>query len=201
LSVYKPSLFFCIEDTCSESHWETFKICFGLVTDSIFSSARFFPPQIRDIFKLIEEETRKKFDETACLLAVNGFLFLRFFVPLIRSPVENSLLKENLSQNQADFFANLAACIQKVANLSVFRDNEPLSAFNTLIVEKVPPMKKYVQQIMEGEPSNYHYEPQNIQVERDLAMIIHRCKQNSSLLMKFQDTKPAIAKFISLNLM
>eukprot|EP01125_Pyxidicula_operculata_P010487 TRINITY_DN344_c0_g2_i1.p1 TRINITY_DN344_c0_g2~~TRINITY_DN344_c0_g2_i1.p1 ORF type:complete len:775 (-),score=184.88 TRINITY_DN344_c0_g2_i1:126-2450(-) len=102
------------------------------ITDTIFNSVDDVPIEFHYLFHYLQKTATQKFPYKVevSLTAINGFLFLRFFVPAIMNPeaagVWNSSSLPPLDAKTLSTLSLLARSLQKMANITSFsRDREP----------------------------------------------------------------------------
>eukprot|EP01105_Mastigella_eilhardi_P004388 TRINITY_DN1582_c0_g1_i2.p1 TRINITY_DN1582_c0_g1~~TRINITY_DN1582_c0_g1_i2.p1 ORF type:complete len:615 (-),score=153.40 TRINITY_DN1582_c0_g1_i2:1026-2801(-) len=84
--------------------------------DHIISSTGDFPMQLRVIAKHLRDEVTSKFGERAGLVAVGGFLFLRFFCPNVLSPTVMGILSTPPNKNTMRALVLITKAMQNIAN-------------------------------------------------------------------------------------
>lgn len=84
-------------------------------------------------------------DKNAPYIAVNGFLFLRFFAPAVLGPKLFKLLEDYSDARNRRTFTLLAKTLQNLANLVEFGNKEEyMVKMNNLIHSNIPKMINYV---------------------------------------------------------
>lgn len=98
------------------------------LTSSIFNSDYEAPAEFCYLFGYLTQLVMEKFPYKleVSVIAINGFLFLRFFVPAIISPTLHGLWEGDIPQRANSTLNLLARVIQKLANMNLFdREREP----------------------------------------------------------------------------
>eukprot|EP01124_Arcella_intermedia_P009090 TRINITY_DN15863_c0_g1_i1.p1 TRINITY_DN15863_c0_g1~~TRINITY_DN15863_c0_g1_i1.p1 ORF type:complete len:535 (+),score=122.51 TRINITY_DN15863_c0_g1_i1:130-1734(+) len=131
-------------DTESETVIEEF---LGVLFEALFNSYTNFPYPMHYIFKSLRIHANKKFGENASMRAVTGFLFLRFYVPAIRSPNELSLSDRPLNSKELSVFLSLAAIIQKISNMTLYRQGDKLYCLNKFFEQIQEETKMFIEKI------------------------------------------------------
>jgi len=117
------------------------------IVDAIFESWPQFPPMMSIILRTLLKQTKEKFNESAAIRAVTGFLFLRFFVPAIRAPTECGIVKNELKTKDINMLGSLAAVAQKIANMTFFRETEKFYFFNDFLKESHLQLRDYIDRV------------------------------------------------------
>jgi len=121
--------------------------CLKHIFEAIFESWPQFPPMMSFILRTILKQTKEKFNESAAIRAVTGFLFLRFFVPAIRAPMECGIVKHDLKTKDINMLGSLATVSQKIANLTLFRETEKFYFFNDFLKESHLHLRYYIEKV------------------------------------------------------
>ena len=94
------------------------------ILNSIYSNAASFSPKLRRVCSLIVSLVREKFPGTE-LLAVGGFIFLRFICPAIASPKTHGIVKDAIQNSDLRRgFILITKVIQNLANNVRFGNKE-----------------------------------------------------------------------------
>jgi len=124
-----------------------------LISSAILNSAPYFPVQLQQVFYVLRKKVLEKFGKEASINAVNGFLFLRFFVPAIKSPQDCGIIENiEIADNEIKLLGILANFIQKMANNLPFRENDELFPLNKYMEES----KKSMEEFMEAVSKEVH---------------------------------------------
>eukprot|EP00123_Amoebidium_parasiticum_P018882 comp24309_c3_seq2/m.45708 comp24309_c3_seq2/g.45708 ORF comp24309_c3_seq2/g.45708 comp24309_c3_seq2/m.45708 type:complete len:344 (-) comp24309_c3_seq2:403-1434(-) len=124
------------------------------------NSDNLFPSSLASIFRTLRESVRTRFPEfpDAEYIVVNGFLFLRFFIPAIISPKQYGMLA---SVDDADVKAVgrsltlLSKVVQNVANGVHFgAKEEHLGPLNVVVDTFGPAVRAFVDRICAEPPSD-----------------------------------------------
>lgn len=121
-----------------DKHWALLTKLTKDVWESIASSAKRCPPELRHILKYVRavaEDRYGDFLRTVTYTSVSGFLFLRFFCPAILNPKLFGLLRDHPQPKAQRTFTLIAKSLQALANLSNFGQKEswmePMNRFLT----------------------------------------------------------------------
>ncbi|PVH85256.1 hypothetical protein DL98DRAFT_568454 [Cadophora sp. DSE1049] len=109
---------------------KNWKLLTSLTTDiweSISSSAKRCPPEIRQVLKYVRAVTEDRYGDflrTVSYTSVSGFLFLRFFCPALLNPKLFGLLRDHPQPKAQRTLTLIAKSLQALANLSHFGQKE-----------------------------------------------------------------------------
>ncbi|KAK0108266.1 hypothetical protein ONS95_003084 [Cadophora gregata] len=109
---------------------KNWKLLTSLTTDvweSIASSAKRCPPEIRQVLKYVRAVTEDRYGDflrTVSYTSVSGFLFLRFFCPALLNPKLFGLLRDHPQPKAQRTLTLIAKSLQALANLSHFGQKE-----------------------------------------------------------------------------
>ncbi|KNC53949.1 Rasa2 protein [Thecamonas trahens ATCC 50062] len=118
-----------------------------LAVDSVLGSLDAMPLQLRFVFAALANAVAAKFPDKpgAPLIAVSGFLFLRFFCPAVMGPKVFGLADAHPGRPTARGLVLIAKTLQCLANLVRFGDKEKcMSHLNPLVDEYDGPMRAFL---------------------------------------------------------
>ncbi|RKO95737.1 Rho GTPase activation protein, partial [Caulochytrium protostelioides] len=117
------------------------------IVQGIFSAAPQFPPALRVIFHRMQICIIRRFpnETNTHIVAVAGFVFLRFFAAAILGPRLFGLTEEYIDPKTARVFTLLAKTLQSLANLNLFGSKEPyMEDMNPFIQQNMQGMRDYI---------------------------------------------------------
>eukprot|EP01122_Echinamoeba_exundans_P008607 TRINITY_DN2883_c0_g2_i1.p1 TRINITY_DN2883_c0_g2~~TRINITY_DN2883_c0_g2_i1.p1 ORF type:complete len:1169 (+),score=254.82 TRINITY_DN2883_c0_g2_i1:170-3676(+) len=110
------------------------------------------PVPLRRLFAVIDRLAKEKFKDSEKIryTAVGGFIFLRFFVPAILNPKLFGLMEHLPDDKQSRTLSLLAGVLQKIANLTKYRDGDDYHVLlNDFITAKTLLTKEYVDKLID----------------------------------------------------
>jgi hypothetical protein len=122
-----------------------------LLLQRIFQSVNHCPPPIRNLLSFIRDTATAKFKDTPSVrhTAVTSFIFLRFFVPAVLNPKQFGLTANMPSELHMRIFTLVAGILQKLANLTKYRDLElHINSLNPFLEENFPKTKIFIDEIV-----------------------------------------------------
>lgn len=163
-------------------------ISFSNITlQRIFQSSIHTPPAIRRVLTYLYYSTPRFLDNkngTIKYLAVTSFMFLRFFVPALLNPKYMGLTNTMPDENQIRILTLLAGLMQKIANLTKYRDNDLyMNHLNDFLDSQLENTKQYIEFIVDTRKGDSFLEPPTVapvQADRYLASILRhftKCKE------------------------
>eukprot|EP01094_Clydonella_sp_ATCC50884_P004153 TRINITY_DN1322_c0_g1_i1.p1 TRINITY_DN1322_c0_g1~~TRINITY_DN1322_c0_g1_i1.p1 ORF type:complete len:781 (+),score=131.90 TRINITY_DN1322_c0_g1_i1:80-2344(+) len=148
----------------------------GEVISTIFGAADGMPGPMRAVFRNISTQVRAKYDaeqlEAVQYTAISGFLFLRFFVPALMTPVLFELADQHAPNHTERTLKLVAKITQNLANIVEFGEKEPcMKLMNPFIINHQDEMKSYLHQVSVRSPQ----EPNSTFF---LSLLLLLCRQN-----------------------
>uniref|UniRef100_A0A6B2L2Y1 Ras-GAP domain-containing protein n=1 Tax=Arcella intermedia TaxID=1963864 RepID=A0A6B2L2Y1_9EUKA len=113
---------------------------------AIVNSAKYCPIQLRQVFNILFHAVSQKFDEQTSYFAINGFLFLRFFVPALKSPMDD-IISINTPDEAKKLLSVIATAVQKMANGVTFRETDELAFLNEVMVNTKEDVDRFMRDI------------------------------------------------------
>jgi hypothetical protein len=110
------------------------------------------PVPLRRLFAVVDRLAKEKFKESEKIryTAVGGFIFLRFFVPAILNPKLFGLMEHLPDDKQSRTMSLLAGVLQKIANLTKYRDGDDYHVLlNDFITAKTTLTKEFVDKLVD----------------------------------------------------
>lgn len=162
-------------------------ISFSNITlQRIFQSSIHTPPAIRRVLTYLYYSTPRFLDNkngTIKYLAVTSFMFLRFFVPALLNPKYVGLTNTMPDGNQLRILTLIAGLMQKIANLTKYRENDLyMNLLNDFLDSQLENTKQYIEFIVDTRKGDSFLEPPTVapvQADRYLASLLRhftKCK-------------------------
>ncbi|KAL5321921.1 hypothetical protein ACEPPN_009885 [Leptodophora sp. 'Broadleaf-Isolate-01'] len=110
-----------------DKNWKLLTTLTTDVWESIASSSKRCPPEIRQVLKYVRAVTEDRYGDflrTVSYTSVSGFLFLRFFCPALLNPKLFGLLRDHPQPKAQRTLTLIAKSLQALANLSHFGQKE-----------------------------------------------------------------------------
>lgn len=123
-----------------------------LLLQRIFQSTNHCPPPIRSLLAYIRQEATSKFKDSPTVrhTAVTSFIFLRFFVPAVLNPKQFGLTAAVPTELHMRIFTLVAGVLQKLANLTKYRDQEQhINVLNPFLDESIPKTKQFIDDLVD----------------------------------------------------
>lgn len=191
-----------------------------LITEAIFTSHNKAPIPFRRIFQLLQISATNAFPYRVevGLTSINGFLFLRFFVPALLHPIQFGLWDSHIDARSLSTLSILARSLQKMANLASFsREREPyLYLLNDFIQEKSKTLTDFVYKLtavpesattpvpittlIMTNPTTQRetLKPLNLNIPKDAAVLVHYLHENIDALEKYKKDSPQVKQLITI---
>ena len=155
-------------------------------------SIPYLPSTLKLLYNNLQKMVLKKFPETPSIRysVVSSFFFLRFICPAFLNPKLFGLYPTHV-QNEAKRRLTLVAKIfQSFANLAEFGEKEKwLETLNPFILENIPRMKKFLDQICVVDDYKEIVVKQEIVLSKDLNSLFLTFVENMDQLKQLVDTE------------
>ena len=162
----------------------------------IFQSINHCPPPMRNLLAFIRDTATAKFKDSVNVrhTSVTSFLFLRFFVPAVLNPKAFGLSANMPDELHMRIFTLVAGVLQKLANLTKYREQEVyINALNPFLEENFPKTKQFVDEVVKVEQGN----PRQVQRRMSTAHNIQIDVHLAGLVREFEACRPALSKLAS----
>lgn len=168
------------------------------------------PVPLRRLFAVIDRLAKDKFKESEKIryTSVGGFVFLRFFVPAILNPKLFGLMEHLPDEKQSRTLSLLAGVLQKIANLTKYRDGDDYHVLlNDFIAAKTLVTKDYVDKLLDVPEAplprsrsmtrRSSYVTPVVQVEHHIASLL---RELDPVIPKFKDEmfRPNVVKLLEI---
>jgi len=165
------------------------------ILETIIGSASQISTGMKYLFYFLRAKAEEKFGKNTGLIAVSGFLFLRFIVPALHDPQTFGIWSSDIEPEDKLALNFLSSLIQKIANLNVkFRPEDPYAPLSDYINEMNPLFLKFIEEI-----SDQHEVikpktglPVNSLIAYDAACLVHFFNHHTDYYNKFQDDPSVI---------
>lgn len=169
-----------------------------LLLQRIFQSVNHCPPPIRNLLAFIREASCAKFPNAPTVkhTSVTSFIFLRFFVPAVLNPKLFGLTANMPSEQHMRIFTLVAGILQKLANLTKYRELELyINALNPFLEENFPKARSYIDEVVAIEPVGRGMQRRmsianTIQIDVHLAGLVRELNACKGSLIALADVEP-----------
>ncbi|GAV02560.1 hypothetical protein RvY_13106-2 [Ramazzottius varieornatus] len=142
-------------DTSLPKQQETLMIMVEMTWAKIMNSARYFPPELREVFQTLRERLTAAGRAELADTLISGCIFLRFLCPAVLSPSMFGLVQEYPNQKIARNLTLIAKTVQTLANFARFNGKESYMEFmNTFVERELPSMRTFLKLISSPMPMN-----------------------------------------------
>eukprot|EP01094_Clydonella_sp_ATCC50884_P004157 TRINITY_DN1322_c0_g1_i6.p1 TRINITY_DN1322_c0_g1~~TRINITY_DN1322_c0_g1_i6.p1 ORF type:complete len:295 (+),score=55.41 TRINITY_DN1322_c0_g1_i6:235-1119(+) len=164
----------------------------GEVISTIFGAADGMPGPMRAVFRNISTQVRAKYDaeqlEAVQYTAISGFLFLRFFVPALMTPVLFELADQHAPNHTERTLKLVAKITQNLANIVEFGEKEPcMKLMNPFIINHQDEMKSYLHQVSNYVPELKTRKNPKIFLDKELSLVCSYIRRNWERIEAFGD--------------
>jgi hypothetical protein len=126
-----------------EANFETLQNSAGRFLNSIIQSASRCPSELKALCEHLYSEVTNQFPaQRSGHIAVAGFLFLRFFCPVIVAPTQRGILKRQLEQGERRALVFITKALQNLANGVHFKESY-MAPMNDWLDSRAAEVKKY----------------------------------------------------------
>lgn len=169
-----------------------------LLLQRIFQSVNHCPPPVRNLLSFIREASIAKFPHAPTVkhTSVTSFIFLRFFVPAVLNPKLFGLTANMPSEQHMRIFTLVAGILQKLANLTKYRELELyINALNPFLEENFPKARAFVDDLVAIEPVGRGMQRRmsvanTIQIDVHLAGLVRELNACRGPLLGLVDSEP-----------
>lgn len=169
-----------------------------LLLQRIFQSINHCPPPIRNLLAFIREASCAKFPNAPNVkhTSVTSFIFLRFFVPAVLNPKLFGLTANMPSEQHMRIFTLVAGILQKLANLTKYRELEQyIHALNPFLEENFPKTRSFIDEVVAIEPVGRGMQRRmsianSIQIDVHLAGLVRELNACRGSLIALADVEP-----------
>lgn len=158
----------------------------AMTLQRIFQACVTCPPPIRRVLTYLYYSVPRFLDNkngTIKYLGVTSFIFLRFFVPALLSPKIFGLTDLLPDENQTRIFTLIAGMMQKIANLTKYREMDLyVCHLNDFLESQVENTKDYIDYLVDTRKGTNFMTPSQLtplQVDRNMASLLRhfsKCK-------------------------
>lgn len=172
------------------------------ISESIFSSEQFCPPQIRYLCGCLTRDVKLKWPEDTLITAraVGGFIFLRLLCPAILNPRLFNIVQEAPPATASRTLMIVAKAIQNLANQVEFGANYKesfMEALNPFIIINKGRMGHFLMELSNQKTCPAPGETPPIDLARNLAALHQLCVTHIKELQQLSVVQPGLKKLLA----
>jgi hypothetical protein len=167
-----------------------------LLLQRIFNSVNHCPPPIRNLLAFIRELASAKFKDSPNVrhTSVTSFIFLRFFVPAILNPKQFGLTANMPSELHMRIFTLVAGIMQKLANLTKYREQElHIHSLNPFLEENIPKTKIFIDEVVSIETTSGRTMQRRMSIANSIQIDVHL----AGLVREFEACRAPLSGLVS----